>query len=176
MSFFLFLRIHTEHVTTMDLNDIPRMLINIAGSAMIGVGVGHLGFMALPKFDIKNETLKDVSLGTSGVKVLAMAAVNAATRLSAEVLTAYSASEFLLRFTQGADPTNGGIVLMTMMMSDPLLKHDFMVLNQCIHALMGNGINIKELTGLLEDEASKLGDTLTTMTENAVDNVTNKLP
>ena len=144
------------------ISDIGRMVINVAGGALLGVSVGHLGSMFIPSFGIAEEAASHAMLGTSGVLVLGKAAINAFSRIVIEVSITAASSELFMSAVRGNDPTNGGVALISLIMSDPKLQHDFRVLNSIIMAMMHNGTSLQDIEGMFAAQESKVGNILKT--------------
>lgn len=142
----------------MDLNQIPRMILNLAGSSLLGVGVGHLGNMFMPALSLDDEVVKSAQVGIKGGVLLLKAMVNAFSRLIVEVTMVAQGSQLLMSQLEGSDPTNGGVALITLIMSDPKLQHDFRVLNTLIHIMVGNGLALTDLEELLKAQEDKFSD------------------
>lgn len=143
------------------IRDLGQVATHIAGSALLGVTVGHLGNMFMPSFDISPKSLQGTDLNASNAMVLAKAAVNAFSRLIVEVGVLATGSELFLDGVRDVDPTNGGAAIISLMMSDPKLRHDFRVLNSIIHAMIGNGIGLKTIEKLFEAEEMKIAESMT---------------
>ena len=154
--------LNTVHASMASLGDIGRMVINVAGGALLGVSVGHLGNMLIPGFSITEEAASHAVLGTSGALLLGKAALNAFSRIVVEVSITAASSEMFMSAVRGNDPTNGGVALISLLMSDPKLQHDFRVLNSIIMAMMHNGSSLQEIEGLFASEESKVADMLKT--------------
>lgn len=156
------------------MGDIGRMVINVAGGALLGVSVGHLGSMFIPSIDITKQAAQHAVLGTSGAALLGKAALNAFGRIVVEVGIVAAGSEFFMNAVRGNDPTNGGVALIALVMSDPRLQHDFRVLNTVIHAMMHNGLSQKEIEGLFSSEENKIADYLKKAVSTTTDAVEKK--
>lgn len=129
----------------MDLNSIPRMVLGLTGSALLGLGVGHFGNMFIPGFSLEDEVVESATVGISGASLLGKALVNCLSRLIVEITVVAQGSQLLMRELEGSDPTNGAAALMTMIMSDPKLQHDFRVLNSLVHLMMTKGLSLDKI-------------------------------
>lgn len=158
----------------MDLNTIPSTILAVAGSSMVGFGVGQIGYQFMPSFDVAADAAAANSPGQSkdtdgkSLLMLGKAAVNLLGRLTLEVVAVSKVSELVMPYIQGSDPTNGGAALVSLMHSDPALIHDFRVLSTLVHQLINSGVSLKWIEEQLEkrhniisdgiDELAKVGD------------------
>lgn len=146
----------------MDLNTIPSTILAIAGSSMVGFGVGQLGYQFMPAFDIAETAMsKDTATDTKSLVLIGKAAANLVARLSLEVVAVSKVSELVMPYLQGTDPTNGGAALVSMMHSDPSLMHDFRVLSTLVHKLMSSGVSL----GWIEEQLEKRETIITQFTD-----------
>ena len=142
----------------MDLNALPSTLLNLAGGALLGIGVGHLGYMTIPSLSLDDDVVQSAKINIKGGMLLMKAATNVFSRLLVEVATVAAASNMLMSQLEGRDPTNGGVALISLVMSDPKMMHDFRVLNSLIHVMLTNGIALADFEQLLKDKEDKLVD------------------
>lgn len=145
----------------MDLNSIPRMILSLTGSALLGVGVGHLGSMVLPGFNLEDDAVSSVTGGLNGATMLGKALINSLSRLITEITVLAQGSQLLMKELEGSDPTNGGVALITLILSDPKLQHDFRLLNSLIHLMLTKGLSLDKIESYLKAKEDVIMDKVT---------------
>jgi len=143
--------------------DIGQFALTVAGSTLLGVGLGQVGMVIMPDFGATAEDVDKspaLALGKQAIQVMANAGL--------DIYMLYRLSEYLL--PGGNDPTNGAYALAVLLHSDVKLMHDIKKLGRMVHTytLGGTGVGSdfvafiskqgKDLEQLLSNKLSSMAD------------------